>query len=316
MSIKLMTMVWDRDISPASHKLVALKLADFANDAGQRIFPSLALVARKSGVSVDTARRAILDLRKLGVLRLIRQGGTGPKSTNEYAFDLDALEAMKVIDDPENSVETDAEPGPADAENKGSKLPPLEADKGSTQNAKGGTGATQTVKNLDNPLTPTAVGASEFVDFEEFEKTWPWYGDERRDLARSAFEKLDEENRRAAIDHAPRYLADLRAGKGRRKKTRLKAAAYLTSEVWKNRKPPSVKRSAFVVRGTPAWDIAAEARLRERGARPSASLVCQFSNPTTGERKAGWEFPVSWLDGAPGEGVDWWIVEIELKGAA
>jgi hypothetical protein len=342
MSIHVISLVLKRQITPASHKLVAIKLADCASDDGSRVFPALATVAAEAGVSIDTARRAITDLKKIGVLRLIKQGGSGPRSTNEFAFDMDALWALPKVQaeapeaevaEAEYDVDQDVD-APAkgstgatlSAENKGSKLLPLDPDKGSTQNAKGGTGATQTVKNLDKPpLSPTAVGEIEFVDFEEFETIWPWYGDERRDTARSAWAELDEINRRAATEHASRYLADLKAGKGRRKKSRMQAAGYLRSEIWKNRKASiaRVRRQAVVVRGTDAWDWASVRRRQVHGIGMVSTMARPETNPQSGAAEKCARVSASWFEGddvpaevADGKGRDWWIVETALAGAA
>jgi hypothetical protein len=67
MSIKLMTLVWELDLSPGE-KLVLLALADQANDEGRQCWPSVATIAHRSGQGERTVRRAFAELEKKGHL--------------------------------------------------------------------------------------------------------------------------------------------------------------------------------------------------------------------------------------------------------
>ena len=66
MSIRVMTAVWDMDL-PAKQKLVALALADCANDEGEA-WPSIATLARKCGCDRRTVQRNLREIEKLGFL--------------------------------------------------------------------------------------------------------------------------------------------------------------------------------------------------------------------------------------------------------
>lgn len=175
MSIHVISLVLKRRIAPASFKLVAIKLADCASDDGSRVFPALSTVAAEACVSIDTARRAIKKLMRLGVLKLIRKGGRGPGSTNEYAFDMEVLCSLPDargepdagrddwVDAPDEFTEAGNDHAGAVLGNKnqGSNLQPFDAGKGGIPNAKGGTGATQTVKNQFPLIPPTGGKKSE-----------------------------------------------------------------------------------------------------------------------------------------------------------
>jgi len=59
-SIRMMTRVWDaRGITSSSTRLVLLKLADCANDAGERAFPSVQTMADECEVNRATVQRAL-----------------------------------------------------------------------------------------------------------------------------------------------------------------------------------------------------------------------------------------------------------------
>jgi len=75
MSIKLMSLVWDISLPPGE-KLVLLALADQANDAGTQCWPAVETIARRSGQSVRTVRRALASLEERGHLTRQHREGT------------------------------------------------------------------------------------------------------------------------------------------------------------------------------------------------------------------------------------------------
>lgn len=86
MSIKVMTMVWETELTPAN-KFVLLALADWADDEGQGIYPSLARVAWKCNYDRKTIKRNIDALMELGILNERLR----PGNTNLYAIDISKL---------------------------------------------------------------------------------------------------------------------------------------------------------------------------------------------------------------------------------
>lgn len=67
MSVKIMGQVWDLEL-PAPKLLVLLALSDHADHNGNNVFPSVELVAWKTGYSESQARRIIKSLVKDGIL--------------------------------------------------------------------------------------------------------------------------------------------------------------------------------------------------------------------------------------------------------
>jgi hypothetical protein len=86
MSIKLMSLIWEHATVGGSELLMLLALADYANDDGGSIYPSMQTLAKKSRLSVDQARRVIHKLINDGVIELVEEGGwkNGRNRSNEY----------------------------------------------------------------------------------------------------------------------------------------------------------------------------------------------------------------------------------------
>lgn len=72
MSVRLMGEVWGLDVDHA-RLLVLLALADHADDRGRNIYPSLGLVAWKTGYSKRRIRAIVSELREHGVLVQVRR---------------------------------------------------------------------------------------------------------------------------------------------------------------------------------------------------------------------------------------------------
>lgn len=69
MSVRMMAKVWNLDL-PQPLKLLALAMADWADDQGQGIYPSVAYVAWKVGASERTIQRQLRKLESLGLLQV------------------------------------------------------------------------------------------------------------------------------------------------------------------------------------------------------------------------------------------------------
>jgi len=72
MSAKILGRVWDLDL-PHNKLLVLLALADHADHEGNNVFPSLGLVAWKTGYSQQQCRRVMSELEKDGILIAIQR---------------------------------------------------------------------------------------------------------------------------------------------------------------------------------------------------------------------------------------------------
>lgn len=84
MSIRLMSMIFERYPEGGSEMLLALAMADHANDDGARIWPSLDELARKTRQSRRTVQRQIAKMLASGWLEQVRTATGRPGATNEY----------------------------------------------------------------------------------------------------------------------------------------------------------------------------------------------------------------------------------------
>jgi len=82
MSIKVMTAVLEKYPAGGNELLLALVLADFANDGGEGIWPSVATLARKTRTSRRTVQGLLRRLEKIGFLAVVRRSAGG--KSNEW----------------------------------------------------------------------------------------------------------------------------------------------------------------------------------------------------------------------------------------
>jgi len=89
MSVRAMTLVWESALSPPSLKLTALALADWSNDEGGSLHPSMSAIAKKVGVSRCQAQRLVQVLKGDGLLSVISNAhGGAPGDTPHYQLHL------------------------------------------------------------------------------------------------------------------------------------------------------------------------------------------------------------------------------------
>lgn len=87
MSVKIMGRVWELDL-PANKLLVMLALADHADHDGNNVYPSMELIAWKTGYSTKQTRRIVHDLVEDGLL-VVKQLSKG-RYPSKYSIDLTA----------------------------------------------------------------------------------------------------------------------------------------------------------------------------------------------------------------------------------
>jgi len=80
-----MTAVWDMDDGSPEERLVLLAYADHADDTGASIFPAVARVAKKTGLSERSVQRVTRRLEASGMLI---SEGAGPKGTRRWRIPL------------------------------------------------------------------------------------------------------------------------------------------------------------------------------------------------------------------------------------
>jgi hypothetical protein len=92
MSIKLMTLVWDRFPGAGSELLLMLAFADYANDVGDKIFPSVDTVSNRLRLSHRQAQRLIGGLITDGWIELVgNANGGAPGTTRNYRMNVSRL---------------------------------------------------------------------------------------------------------------------------------------------------------------------------------------------------------------------------------
>ena len=91
MSIKVMSWVWDNAPNQGGELLVLLGMADHANDAGERIFPSVESLGHKARLSRRQVQRILRNLEAAGQIRQLGHHipkGRPDRATIEYAIDM------------------------------------------------------------------------------------------------------------------------------------------------------------------------------------------------------------------------------------
>ena len=79
-----MALVWEHEF-PYNQQLILLSLADHANDLGEKIFPSIARQAWKTGYSERQVGRILKELRDAGILIVVKKAYRGRPT--EYKID-------------------------------------------------------------------------------------------------------------------------------------------------------------------------------------------------------------------------------------
>ncbi|WP_114176935.1 helix-turn-helix domain-containing protein [Burkholderia pyrrocinia] len=123
MSIKVQTMVWDRYPGEDHELLLALKLADFCDDNGEHIFPSIETMAEKTRRSARAVQYQIKSMVERGWLILVANASGGRGRACEYRINPEWING--------------AELAPISAGSKGAKVAPNQ--KGATGSKKGAT---------------------------------------------------------------------------------------------------------------------------------------------------------------------------------
>ena len=112
MSIRAMSQVWDRFPRGGSDMLVALALADWCNDVGESLHPSIGAIATKCRLSEWQARRLVHQLIDDGFLEVIgNEFGGAPGTTRKYRLRLDRISSTTPGVDATRTPSADATPG-------------------------------------------------------------------------------------------------------------------------------------------------------------------------------------------------------------
>lgn len=99
MSIYIMTRMFRAPLGSSSRKIMAVRLADFADDDGRGIWPTVARLARETELSERTVQRILADFVAEGLLMVVAEASGRPGQATRYDFDMAAVERLSATGD-------------------------------------------------------------------------------------------------------------------------------------------------------------------------------------------------------------------------
>lgn len=93
MSIRMSSLVWQYFVAKPERKLLALKLADNADENGCRIFPAVETMAAHCNCSVRSVQRWLSELVDGGFIQLVKYANGGRGKAREYRINPDFIQA-------------------------------------------------------------------------------------------------------------------------------------------------------------------------------------------------------------------------------
>lgn len=218
-----MSRLFKMNFGGCNRKLLAVRLADFADDDGRGIYPSVKRLSAETELSERTVQRIIADFLREGILVVVKEATGKPGIANAYDFDLDKLFGYKPSAtgdtvSPLSEVET--------GDNR--------AETGVTGDGDGCHGDTRTV--IEPPLEPPSdrasaeVGGSKRSDQKKIEREFTlWYaGWKKGDVgyAKNVWYNLSDDDRADCIAKTPIVAARTNLSE------RVAAAVFLKSRLW------------------------------------------------------------------------------------
>ncbi len=233
MSIMIMSRLFKMNLGGCNRKLLAVRLADFADDEGRGIYPGVKRLAEETELSERTIQRILGDFVSEGILVVVREATGRRGIANAYDFDLARLFSYKPKVTGDSVSPVDGDDGVTN-----------EQVTGDTDDADGCHGVTLTV--IEPPIEPSSEreGASAASDddrkkiekaFLKWHPTWPAYPNGSEDAARKCWHDLTTEQRAACIERTPAFVAAVKASKGGKFTY---AAVYLKERAWERLENP------------------------------------------------------------------------------
>lgn len=134
MSVKVMTAVFERYPVGGGEMILALALADHADDDGTRVFPSIDSLMVKTRQARRTVQYQLRRMEESGWLILVNSGNGGRNQHREYRINLDWINGGE-LPEPENKGANNA---PINNSENSAKSAPLNNDeKGASDDTKG-----------------------------------------------------------------------------------------------------------------------------------------------------------------------------------
>lgn len=246
MSIAIMSRLFKMHIGSCSRKLLAIRLADFADDEGRGIWPTVARLARETEMSERSIQRTLKEFVDEGLLVVVTSASGRPGQATRYDFDMDVLAQLEARKHDETATGDSVSPVMS-----GDSV----SETGDTDSRDGCHSVTRTIiEPLDKPsLRESAREAGEEGNaadgsesreaieraFMRFFPKWPTYVSDSQPAARKAWFALTASERLEAVERIGDYLAADKAG-GR--KYHCSAGAYLAERRWQNLPAPVRKQ--------------------------------------------------------------------------
>lgn len=96
MSVKVMSACWERYPNGGGELLLALALADHADDNGENVYPSVESLSRKTRQSKRTVQYQLRSMQDRGWLQLVSHEGGGRGRSREYRINPDWIKGAEI----------------------------------------------------------------------------------------------------------------------------------------------------------------------------------------------------------------------------
>lgn len=231
MSITVMSQIFKKQMGSSSRKMLAVRLADFADDGGRGIWPSVNTLARETDLSERTVQRLLRDFVEEGLLIVVSAASGRPGEATRYDFNMRALMSLR-----DAKVAIDGCHGVT-----GDTVSPvtLTAETGDIDDVDGCHGVTRTVIEPSDKPSSERERESEHEGKENrkaversFKKAfhaWPTAVTDSEPDAFRVWNTLTAEERLAASDDAARYIE---VAKATGRKVVCSYAVYLREKRW------------------------------------------------------------------------------------
>jgi hypothetical protein len=236
----IMSRLFKMNLGGCNRKLLAVRLADFADDEGRGIYPGIKRLSEETELSERTIQRLLAEFVQEGILVVVREATGRPGVTTAYDFDLAKLFTYKAGSTGDNvSPVTDGR-GVSN-----------EQETGDTGDVDGCQGVTRTV--IEPPLEPSleregARAGSENdepaaiaedrrrveKEFKLWYRNWPTSLSDSEPAARRAWDVLTVEERAACLQRTPTFINAVKAIKGKF----TFSSVYLSSKAWEKLDDP------------------------------------------------------------------------------
>lgn len=232
MSIMIMSRVFRMNLGGCNRKLLAVRLADFADDEGRGIYPGVKRLANETELSERTIQRIMADFVADGILVVVQEASGRPGQATRYDFNLEKLFAYRPKTGDTVSPVGEKQTGDTSAET------------GDTGDRDGCHRDTRTViepltePSLEREARERATNSGSVLEedrkavlreFRRWYPTWPGYVDSKDSLAERAWLALTAEERAQAVELSQAYC-EARKQIGRT--IPISAQVYLAEKRW------------------------------------------------------------------------------------